>query len=277
MTENIEKDEFQKKAFELWMAVTMFISTYSKESNGIVRNVSEMLPYASDLQNFWSAYQKASSNDLIRKLHTKVRSRVKLMKDKLDESIKLCGDDQKLLDKYSENQGYIERKLNELHDMIPREPRRVAEPEQMTLDFDAVPSSSSSEELSSSDVDNLTAKSEKFLKRLNELRVSVNGFLSSYAEADKTNSVVSYIADMDESIKVLDNLWRRYVREQWNEPVIDEINASMKRCIASLKSQCEMSMLVRDSNKCHEQYAQNHDYVVKKLDALVRAFPNGTH
>jgi hypothetical protein len=277
MTESIEKDEFQKKAFELWMAVTMFISTYSKESNGIVRNVSEMLPYASDLQNFWSAYQKASSNDLIRKLHTKVRSRVKLMKDKLDESIRLCGDDQKLLDKYSENQGYIERKLNELHDMIPREPRRVAEPEQMTLDFDAVPSSSSSEEPSSSDADNLTAKSEKFLKRLNELRVSVNGFLSSYAEADKANSVVSYIADMDESIKVLDNLWRRYVREQWNEPVIDEINASMKRCIASLKSQCEMSMLVRDSNKCHEQYAQNHDYVVKKLDALVRAFPNGTH
>ena len=277
MTENIEKDEFQKKAFELWMAVTMFISTYSKESNGIVRNVSEVLPYASDLQNFWSAYQKASSNDLIRKLHTKVRSRVKLMKDKLDESIRLCGDDQKLLDKYSENQGYIERKLNELHDMIPREPRRVAEPEQMTLDFDAIPSSSSSEESSSSDVDNLTAKSEKFLKRLNELRVSVNGFLSSYAEADKANSVVSYIADMGESIKVLDNLWRRYVREQWNEPVIDEINASMKRCIASLKSQCEMSMLVRDSNKCHEQYAQNHDYVVKKLDALVRAFPNGTH
>ena len=276
MTENIEKDEFQKKAFELWMAVTMFISTYSKESNGIVRNVSEMLPYASDLQNFWSAYQKASSNDLIRKLHTKVRSRVKLMKDKLDESIRLCGDDQKLLDKYSENQGYIERKLNELHDMIPREPRKVAEPEQMTLDFDSVPSSSS-EESSSSDTDDLTAKSEKFLKRLNELRVSVNGFLSSYAEADKTNSVVSYIADMDESIKVLDNLWRRYVREQWNEPVIDEINASMKRCIASLKSQCEMSMLVRDSNKCHEQYAQNHDYVVKKLDALVRAFPNVTH
>lgn len=267
-----KKDEFQKKAFELWMAVTMFISTYSKESNGVVRNITEMLPYASDLQNFWTAYLKASSNELIRKMHTKVRSRVKLMKDKLDESIKLCGDDQKLLDKYSENQGYIERKLNELHDLIPKEPRKVKEPEQLTLDFE---SSSSAEPVKEPEPDDFSAKSDKFLKRLNELRGSVNGFLSSYQESEKTNSVVSYIADMGESVKVLDGLWRRYATEPWNEPVLEEINASMKRCIASLRSQCDMSVLVRDANKCNDKYAQNHDYVMKKLDALARAFPDG--
>ena len=56
MTNN---DDFQKKAFELWMAVTMFMSTYAGESNNIVKKVSSMLPYATDLQNFWSAYQSA--------------------------------------------------------------------------------------------------------------------------------------------------------------------------------------------------------------------------
>ena len=271
-----EKDEFQKKAFELWMAVTMFISTYAKESNGVVRNVTEMLPYASDLQNFWNAYQKASSNDLIRKMHTKVRSRVKLMKDKLDESIRLCGDDQRLLDKYSENQGYIERKLNELHDMIPKEPRKVPEAVQLTLDFESSSSSSSEHPAQvEPEPDDFSSKSERFLKRLNELRGSVNGFLSSYCEADKLNSVVSYIADMGESVKMLDSLWRRYAKEQWNEPVLDEINGSMKRCIASLRSQCDMSILVCAANKCNDKYAQNHEYVVKKLDALARAFPDG--
>ena len=48
-------DDFQKGAFELWMAVTMFMSTYASESNGIVKKVTAMLPYATDLQNFWSA------------------------------------------------------------------------------------------------------------------------------------------------------------------------------------------------------------------------------
>ena len=123
-------DEFQKRAFELWMAVTMFISTYAKENNAVVKHVSEMLPYATDLQNFWTAYQSAQSNELIRKLHTKIRSRVKLMKDILNESINACGDNQKLLDKYSENQNYIERKLNAVYALIPKEPRKVQEPEQ---------------------------------------------------------------------------------------------------------------------------------------------------
>ena len=116
MTNN---DDFQKKAFELWMAVTMFMSTYANESNNIVKKVSSMLPYATDLQNFWSAYQSAQSNSLIRNLHTKIRARVRLMRDLLEQSIASCGDNQKLLDKYSENQNYIERKLNDLYSMIP--------------------------------------------------------------------------------------------------------------------------------------------------------------
>ena len=268
-------DDFQKKAFELWMAVTMFISTYAKESNGVVRNVTEMLPYATDLQNFWNAYLKASSNDLIRKLHTKVRSRVKLMKDKLDESIRLCGDDQRLLDKYSENQGYIERKLNELYGLIPKEPRKVKEPEQLLLDFESSSSSSIQPVQAEPEPDDFASKSERFLKRLNELRGSVNGFLSSYTDDERMNSVVSYISDMGESVKVLDSLWRRYAREPWNEPVLEEINWSMRKCIGSMRSQCDMSILVRDSIKCNDRYAQNHDYVVKKLDALARAFPDG--
>ena len=273
-----ENDEFQKKAFELWMAVTMFMSTYAKESNGIVRNVSEMLPYATDLQEFWNVYQNAESNELIRKLHSKIRARVKLMQDKIGESIRLCGDNQKLLDKYSENQGYIEAKLKEVYELIPKKPRTVAEPVQLTLDFDSAPAVKE-EEPSSSDTadgkDELTAKSEKFLKRMNELRNSVNGFLSSYSDSEKMNSVVSYMSDMDESIKVVDSLWRRYVKEPFDEQILDGINTSMRKCIASMRSQCDMSVLVRDSCRCADKYAQNHDYVVKKLNDFVRAFPDG--
>ncbi len=270
-------DDFQKRAFELWMAVTMFMSTYAKESNGVVKNVSAMLPYATDLQNFWSAYQSAQSNDLIRKLHTKVRSRVKLMQDSLNESIRLCENDQRLLDKYSENQSYIERKLNEVYALIPKEPRKVKEPEQMTLDFDEspsrqVPRGEESEPKHDED-DGMKAKSERFLRRLNELRTSVNGFLSSYP--DESDSVVSYVSDMDSSIKVIDGLWRRYVGEQGGDAILDGLNDSMRKCIESLKRQCEMSMLVRDSSKCSGKYEQNHDYVVKKLNEFVKAFPDG--
>ncbi len=268
-----ENDDFQKKAFELWMAVTMFMSTYAKESNGIVKNVSAMLPHASDLQNFLSAYQSAESNDLIRKLLVKIRARVKLMQDSLNESIRLCGDDQKLLDKYSENQNYIERKLNEIYAMIPKEPRKVAEPVQMTLDFEA--SSSSSSAFPTKQDDDTAGKSEKFLKRLNELRTSVSGFLSSYPESDKLNSVISYIADMEESIKVVDSLWRRYVREPYNALLLEGINDSVRRHLKALRSQCEMSVLVRDSCKCSDKYIQNHEYVMKKLNDLTRAFPDG--
>ena len=104
-------DDFQKKAFEVWFAVTEFMSTYQKEGNAVVRNVVAMLPYATDLQNFWSAYRSAESNQLIRKLHTKVRARIQLMRECLDKSIEACGSDERLLDKYSENQNYILRKI----------------------------------------------------------------------------------------------------------------------------------------------------------------------
>ena len=271
----MKDDEFQKKAFELWMAVTMFISTYQNESNAVVRNVSAMLPYATDLQNFWSAYQSAASNALIKKLHTKIRSRVKLMQDSLNESIKACGTDQRMLDKYSENQSYIERKLNELHGMIPKEPRVVDEPEQMMLDFGEQQASSSSSqkpEQEETEQDGFTAKSEKFLKRLNELRVSVNGFLSSYDESDRSNSVVCYISDMEDSIKVADSLWRRCVRERSNQQLVEGLASSIRKCVSSMRSECEMSMLV--CSKDRDKYAQNHEYVLKKLDALARALPD---
>ena len=270
-------DDFQKKAFELWMAVTMFISTYAKENNSVVKSVSAMLPYATDLQNFWSAYQSAQSNSLIRNLHTKIRARVKLMKDLLEQSIKACGDSQKMLDKYSENQNYIERKLNDLHSMIPKEPRMVAEPVQLTLDFTEEPKESEesiANELQQDESDGgLQRKSEKFLKCLNELRVSVNGFLSSYP--DRSDSVVSYVSDMEDLIKVVDGLWRRYVGESGDESVLEGLNDSMRKCIESLRGQCEMSVLVRDSSKCSGKYAKNHEYVLKKLNDFVKSFPDG--
>ena len=190
-------DDFQKGAFELWMAVTMFMSTYASESNGIVKKVSAMLPYATDLQNFWSAYQSAQSNSLIRSLHTKIRARVRLMRDLLEQSIASCGDNQKLLDKYSDNHSYIERKLNDLYSMIPKEPRKVKEPEQMLLEFiddacDAGDGNLNEQRDNESD-DCLQKKSENFLKRLNELRASVNGFLSTYQGVN--DSVIDYISD----------------------------------------------------------------------------------
>ena len=212
MTNN---DDFQKKAFELWMAVTMFMSTYASESNNIVKKVSSMLPYATDLQNFWSAYQSAQSNSLIRSLHTKIRARVRLMRDLLEQSIASCGDNQKLLDKYSDNHSYIERKLNDLYSMIPKEPRKVKEPEQLLLDFidDAgnAGDDACNEQRDSESDDCLQKKSENFLKRLNELRASVNGFLSTYQGVN--DSVIDYVSDMNCSIRTMDGLWRRYVRE----------------------------------------------------------------
>lgn len=260
-------DEFQKRAFELWMAVTMFISTYAKENNAVVKHVSEMLPYATDLQNFWTAYQSAQSNELIRKLHTKIRSRVKLMKDILNESINACGDNQKLLDKYSENQNYIERKLNAVYALIPKEPRKVQEPEQMVLEFDAAPKAEVEQVVED---DGMGAKSEKFLKRLNELKTSISGFLSSYS--DGSDSVVCFIADAGDSVKIVDSLWRRYLREH-DKQVLDGIGDSLRKSIESIREQCEMSVLVRDSSRCSEKYVQNHDYVMKKLNDFTRAFP----
>lgn len=273
MTNN---DDFQKKAFELWMAVTMFMSTYAGESNNIVKKVSAMLPYATDLQNFWSAYQSAQSNSLIRNLHTKIRARVRLMRDLLEQSIASCGDNQKLLDKYSENQNYIERKLNDLYSMIPKEPRRVKEPEQMLLDFiddagDAGNDNHNEQQGNESD-DCLQKKSENFLKRLNELRVSVNGFISSYP--DMNDSVIDYVSDMNCSIRIMDGLWRRYMREQGDASILDSLNDSMRKCIGSLRNQCEMSVLVRDSCKCSGKYLQNHEYVLKKLDDFIKSFPD---
>ena len=273
MTNN---DDFQKKAFELWMAVTMFMSTYANESNNIVKKVSAMLPYATDLQNFWSAYQSAQSNSLIRNLHTKIRARVRLMRDLLEQSIASCGDNQKLLDKYSENQNYIERKLNDLYSMIPKEPRRVKEPEQMLLDFidDAgnADDGNHNEQQGNESDDCLQKKSENFLKRLNELRVSVNGFISSYQGMN--DSVIDYVSDMNCSIRIMDGLWRRYMREQGDASILDVLNDSMRKCIGSLRSQCEMSVLVRDSCKCSGKYLQNHEYVMKKLDDFIKSFPD---
>lgn len=273
MTNN---DDFQKKAFELWMAVTMFMSTYSGESNNIVKKVSAMLPYATDLQNFWSAYQSAQSNSLIRNLHTKIRARVRLMRDLLEQSIASCGDNQKLLDKYSENQNYIERKLNDLYSMIPKEPRKVKEPEQLLLDFiddagNAGDGNHNEQQCNESD-DCLQKKSDNFLKRLNELRVSVNGFISSYQGMN--DSVIDYVSDMNCSIRIMDGLWRRYMREQGDASILDVLNDSMRKCIGSLRSQCEMSVLVRDSCKCSGKYLQNHEYVLKKLDDFIKSFPD---
>ena len=111
------------------------------------------------------------------------------------------------------------------------------------------------------------------MKRLNELRTSVNGFLSSYP--DKSDTVVCFIADAGDSIKVVDSLWRRYVKEPYSEQLLDGLNDSMRKTIESIKSQCEMSVLVRDSSKCSEKYLQNHDYVMKKLNDFIRAFPDG--
>ena len=273
MTNN---DDFQKKAFELWMAVTMFMSTYSGESNNIVKKVSAMLPYATDLQNFWSAYQSAQSNSLIRNLHTKIRARVRLMRDLLEQSIASCGDNQKMLDKYSENQNYIERKLNDLYSMIPKEPRKVKEPEQLLLDFidDAgnAGDGNHNEQQGNESDDCLQKKSENFLKRLNELRVSVNGFISSYQGMN--DSVIDYMSDMNGSIRIMDGLWRRYMKENGDASILDVLNDSMRKCIGSLRSQCEMSVLVRDSCKCSGKYLQNHDYVMKKLDDFIKSFPD---
>ena len=273
MTNN---DDFQKKAFELWMAVTMFMSTYSGESNNIVKKVSSMLPYATDLQNFWSAYQSAQSNSLIRNLHTKIRARVRLMRDLLEQSIASCGDNQKLLDKYSENQNYIERKLNDLYSMIPKEPRKVKEPEQLLLDFidDAgnAGDGNHNEQQGNESDDCLQKKSDNFLKRLNELRVSVNGFISSYQGMN--DSVIDYVSDMNCSIRIMDGLWRRYIREQGDASILDSLNDSMRKCIGSLRNQCEMSVLVRDSCKCSGKYLQNHEYVLKKLDDFIKSFPD---
>ena len=272
----MNNDDFQKRAFELWMAVTMFMSTYANESNNIVKKVSAMLPYATDLQNFWSAYQSAQSNSLIRNLHTKIRARVRLMRDLLEQSIASCGDNQKLLDKYSENQNYIERKLNDLYSMIPKEPRRVKEPEQMLLDFidDAgnADDGNHNEQQGNESDDCLQKKSENFLKRLNELRVSVNGFISSYQGMN--DSVIDYVSDMNCSIRIMDGLWRRYMREQGDASILDVLNDSMRKCIGSLRSQCEMSVLVRDSCKCSGKYLQNHEYVMKKLDDFIKSFPD---
>ena len=272
----MKDDDFQKKAFELWMAVTMFMSTYAGESNNIVKKVSSMLPYATDLQNFWSAYQSAQSNSLIRNLHTKIRARVRLMRDLLEQSIASCGDNQKLLDKYSENQNYIERKLNDLYSMIPKEPRKVKEPEQLLLDFiddagDAGNGNHNEQQGNESD-DCLQKKSDNFLKRLNELRVSVNGFISSYP--DMNDSVIDYVSDMNCSIRIMDGLWRRYMREQGDASILDGLNDSMRKCIGSLRNQCEMSVLVRDSCKCSGKYLQNHEYVMKKLDDFIKSFPD---
>ena len=273
MTNN---DDFQKRAFELWMAVTMFMSTYANESNSVVKKVSSMLPYATDLQNFWSAYQSAQSNSLIRNLHTKIRARVRLMRDLLEQSIASCGDNQKLLDKYSENQNYIERKLNDLYSMIPKEPRKVKEPEQLLLDFidDAgnADDGNHNEQQGNESDDCLQKKSENFLKRLNELRVSVNGFISSYQGMN--DSVIDYVSDMNCSIRIMDGLWRRYMREQGDASILDVLNDSMRKCIGSLRSQCEMSVLVRDSCKCSGKYLQNHEYVLKKLDDFIKSFPD---
>lgn len=272
----MKDDDFQKKAFELWMAVTMFMSTYAGESNNIVKKVSSMLPYATDLQNFWSAYQSAQSNSLIRNLHTKIRARVRLMRDLLEQSIASCGDNQKLLDKYSENQNYIERKLNDLYSMIPKEPRKVKEPEQLLLDFiddagNAGDGNHNEQQCNESD-DCLQKKSDNFLKRLNELRVSVNGFISSYQGMN--DSVIDYVSDMNCSIRIMDGLWRRYMREQGDASILDVLNDSMRKCIGSLRSQCEMSVLVRDSCKCSGKYLHNHEYVLKKLDDFIKSFPD---
>ena len=273
MTNN---DDFQKKAFELWMAVTMFMSTYAGESNSVVKKVSAMLPYATDLQNFWSAYQSAQSNSLIRNLHTKIRARVRLMRDLLEQSIASCGDNQKMLDKYSENQNYIERKLNDLYSMIPKEPRKVKEPEQLLLDFidDAgnAGDGNHNEQQGNESDDCLQKKSENFLKRLNELRVSVNGFISSYQGMN--DSVIDYMSDMNGSIRIMDGLWRRYMKENGDASILDVLNDSMRKCIGSLRSQCEMSVLVRDSCKCSGKYLHNHEYVMKKLDDFIKSFPD---
>ena len=229
-------DDFQKRAFELWMAVTMFMSTYAKESNGVVKSVSAMLPYATDLQNFWSAYQSAQSNSLIRNLHTKIRARVKLMKDLLEQSIRACGDSQKMLDKYSENQNYIERKLNDLYSMIPKEPRRVAEPEQMTLDFDG-----SRQERQPSPV--AQQVDGDFLKCLNELRTAISGCLSSRKHDAPCSAM--YMEDMEKTAKVVDSLWRRSLSE--SDELRGNLVALVKKNMDALEGQCAMQSEVSRS------------------------------
>ena len=88
------------------------------------------------------------------------------------------------------------------------------------------------------------------------------------------DSVIDYVSDMNCSIRIMDGLWRRYMREQGDASILDVLNDSMRKCIGSLRNQCEMSVLVRDSCKCSGKYLQNHEYVMKKLDDFIKSFPD---
>jgi hypothetical protein len=88
------------------------------------------------------------------------------------------------------------------------------------------------------------------------------------------DSVIDYMSDMNCSIRIMDGLWRRYIREQGDTSILDSLNDSMRKCIGSLRNQCEMSVLVRDSCKCSGKYLQNHEYVMKKLDDFIKSFPD---
>lgn len=273
-------DEFAKRLVSLKMAVNTFVSSYQKETNAIVANISSMASILSELEKIWIAYSMAITNDAIQKSHVKVRARVQMLKNHVNDSIAACGSDQRLLDKYSENQNYVERKVSELYEAIPKEVRTVVEPEQMELDFgfDSKPASPAkpadeATPVEKQDDDGFGNKSEAFIKRINEVRVSINGFVSSYG--GKSNNIIGYVQGMELIMKTIDSLWRRYSSATYNEQILNGINDSIRRNLKSLESQCMMSELIGKSTNVEDEYQQNHKYLRKKINELAKSFPDG--
>lgn len=273
-------DEFAKRLVSLKMAVNTFVSSYQKETNAIVTNISSMAPILSELERIWTTYSTAITNDAIRKSHVKVRARVQMLKNHTNDSISACGSDQRLLDKYSENQNYVERKVSELYEAIPKEVRTIVEPEQIELDFGFVskpvaPVKSADEvtPVEKHDDDVFRDKSEAFIKCINEVRVSINGFVSSYG--GKSNNIIGYVQGMELIMKTIDSLWRRYSSAPHNKQILNGINDSIRKNLKSLESQCTMSELIGKSTNVEDEYQKNHKYLRKKINELAKTFPDG--
>lgn len=277
---HMSADEFAKRLVSLKMAVNTFISSYQKETNAIVTNISSMAPILSELEKIWATYSTAITNDAIRKSHVKVRARVQMLKNHVNDSISACGSDQRLLDKYSENQNYVERKVSELYEAIPKDVRTVVEPEQMELDFGfdsnpivTVKPADETGSVERQDESGFKDKSEKFIRCINEVRVSINGFVSSYD--GKSNNIIGYVQGMELIMKTIDSLWRRYSGAPYNEQILNGINNSIRRNLKTLESQCMMSELIGKSTNVEDEYQQNHKYLRKKINELAKSFPDG--
>ena len=113
----------------------------------------------------------------------------------------------------------------------------------------------------------------EFQRKIAEMRACVTSFVQSYDEKERRRSIVAYIGDLEMYLRCIERFWKRYNAPVRNEGTINSMYSSIRVELDTMQRYYEMSVMIAKANNMDARYATNHEYVKKKLDELLSAFP----